>query len=65
MAKYDTLPIVEETADGILRRGLPTFAEIRVKMHGRVVCTVCGAEDTGDRPDCPEDGVHCNIVERD
>jgi hypothetical protein len=28
-------------------------------------CTVCGAEDFGDRPDCPRDGVHCNIVEKD
>lgn len=28
-------------------------------------CTVCEAEAIGDRPDCPEDGVHCNIVEKE
>jgi hypothetical protein len=28
-------------------------------------CTVCGADGLGDRPDCPRDGVHCNIVEKE
>ena len=26
-------------------------------------CTACEAESEGDPPDCPRDGVHCNVVE--
>ena len=26
-------------------------------------CAACEAESEGDPPDCPRDGVHCNVVE--